>query len=96
MEGPRDGNIGKFMLRFDIDGSPTAWAKKALNAQAGSSVGKAVGYKAVDSLDSKFTFGGFVSVAAKSKVKETGAVLVVGLHLRYSAAFFRKFSGLLG
>ena len=66
------------MLPFDIDGNPTAWAEKALNAKAGAAAGKIVGDKAVGSLVSKVPFGGFLSGAAKSKVKETGAVLAIG------------------
>lgn len=78
VEEPRDGSGGKFMLPFDIDGNPTAWAEKALNAKAGAAAGKVVGDKAVDSLVSKVPFGGFLSGAAKSKAKETGAVLAIG------------------
>ena len=78
VEEPVEGNGGKFLLPFDIDGNPTPWAEKALNAKAGAAAGKAVGDKAVDSLVSKVPFGGFLSGAAKSKVKETGAVLAIG------------------
>ena len=78
VEEPHDGNVGKFMLPFDIDGNPTLWAEKALNAKAGAAAGKVVGDKAVDSLVSKVPFGGFLSGAAKRKAKETGAVLAIG------------------
>jgi len=78
VEEPIEGNSGKFLLPFDIDGNQTPWAEKALNAKAGAAAGKVVGDKAVGSLVSKVPFGGFLSGAAKSKVKETGAVLAIG------------------
>jgi len=78
VEEPMAASEGKFLLPFDIDGNPTAWATKALNAKAGAAAGKIVGDKAVDSLVSKVPFGGFLSGVAKSKAKETGAVLAIG------------------
>jgi hypothetical protein len=75
---PIQDNSGKFLLPFDEAGNPTAWADKALNAQAGAAVGGVVGDKAVGALASKVPFGGLLAGAAKGKVKETGAVVAIG------------------
>lgn len=75
---PIEGSTGKFMLPFDEAGNLTEWADKALNAQAGSAVGGVVGDKAAGAIAAKVPFGGFLAGAAKSKAKETGAVMAIG------------------
>ena len=75
---PVRGNKGRFMLPFDEAGNLTAWAEKALNAQAGAAGGGAVGEKATGAVLSKVPFGGFFAGAAKRKAKETGAVMAIG------------------
>ena len=75
---PIESNAGKFVLPFDEAGNLTAWAEKALNAQAGSAVGGMAGEKAAGMLAAKVPFGGFMAGAAKSKAKETGAIVAIG------------------
>ncbi|XOV89722.1 MAG: hypothetical protein ACFHX7_07515 [Pseudomonadota bacterium] len=75
---PTMGSSGKFMLPFDDAGNLTAWADKALTAQAGAAVGAAAGEKAAGVLAAKVPFGGFLAGAAKDKAKEAGAVTAIG------------------
>jgi hypothetical protein len=77
-EEPIDGNTGKFLLPFDDGGNPTAWAEKALNAQAGAyAAGKATD-SAINAAVAKVPFGGFMAGAAKSSAKGAGAIVAIG------------------
>lgn len=75
---PIADNSGKYMLPFDADGNLTAWAEKALTAQAGSQAGAMAGEKAAGALAAKVPFGGLASGFMKKKSKELGAVTAIG------------------
>ncbi|MDP1932570.1 MAG: hypothetical protein Q8L60_14040 [Gammaproteobacteria bacterium] len=75
---PIEGNTGEFFFPYDQSGYLTAWADKALNAQVGAEVGGRAADGAINSLASRVPLGGFLAGAAKSKAKETGAVIAIG------------------
>jgi len=75
---PMENTKGKFLLPYTIDGEPTEWAQKALNAQAGKLVGEKAGNMAANALASKVPFGGLAGGFMKKKVKESAAVLALG------------------
>lgn len=75
---PIDGNTGKFLLPFDEGGNATLWADKALNSQVGAAVADKASDTAINAAAAKVPFGGLLAGAAKSKAKETGAVMAIG------------------
>jgi len=75
---PMEKTKGKFLLPYTIDGEPTEWAQKALNAQAGKLVGEKAGNMAANALASKVPFSGLAGGFMKKKVKESAAVLALG------------------
>ncbi|MCB1666435.1 MAG: hypothetical protein KDI28_11680 [Pseudomonadales bacterium] len=75
---PIEGNEGEFYFPYTESGYLTPWAEKALSAQVGAEVGGRAADSAVSSLASKVPLGGFLAGKAKSKAKETGAVVAIG------------------
>ena len=75
---PIEGNEGEFVFPYTESGYLTPWAEKALSAQVGAEVGGRAADSAVSSLASKVPLGGFLAGKAKSKAKETGAVVAIG------------------
>jgi hypothetical protein len=75
---PRYDNEGEYLLPFDIDGKPTEWAKKALNAKVGAKAGEVAAEQAGKAIASKVPFGGMFAGAMKKKAKEVGAVSAIG------------------
>ena len=75
---PIEGSEGKFYFPYTQSGYLTPWAEKALNAQVGAEVGSRAADGALSSLASKAPLGGFLAGKAKSKAKETGAVMAIG------------------
>jgi hypothetical protein len=75
---PIAGNQGKLLLPYRADGEITAWAEKALNAQAGKLAGEQAGNVASKAIASKIPFGGLAAGALKKKSKEVGAVTALG------------------
>lgn len=75
---PIVGNTGAFLLPYKADGSLTAWAEKAFNAQVGKAVGAKAGDAATNAVASKVPFGGLAGGLIKKKTKEVGAVVAMG------------------
>lgn len=70
---------GRFCLPFNVDGTLTGWANRALSAQVGAAVGAKAGEKAGSMLAGKVPLaGGLLAMGAKKKGKELGAVAAVG------------------
>lgn len=82
---PLAGAKGKYLLPINADGTLTAWAEKALNAQVGNIAGEQAGAAAGKGLASVVPGGGLASGFLKKKGKETGAMAALG-----GADFVRK------
>ena len=78
VQEPRMDSEGKYLFPYSSDGQITAWADKAINAQAGSMVGEKAGEKATSALASKVPFGGLAGGLMKKKGKEIAAVTAIG------------------
>lgn len=80
LEAPKsiDSGKGKFLVPFTDDGQLTAWANKALEAQAGAAVGEKAGSAVGKALATKVPLGGFMGGAAKKKGKQMGTATALG------------------
>lgn len=77
---PLTDNSGKYFVPYTEKGELTAWAEKAISAQAGAAVGGKLGEEAGKKLASKVPLGGMFAGAIKKKGKSLGAVAAVGGH----------------
>lgn len=75
---PIAGTTGKFVLPVNAVGEPTEWAQKSLNAEIGALIGEKAGEQAGKAVASHVPMGGLLSMAAKKKGKELGAITAIG------------------
>ncbi len=75
---PAADSAGKFVLPYSENGELTAWAQKALTAQASAAIAGKASDKAVDQLAAKIPFGGALSGGMKSRGKGAAAVAAIG------------------
>ncbi len=80
LEAPKslEGGQGKFMVPFTDDRDLTAWASKALEAQAGAAVGEKAGSAVGKALGAKVPLGGLMGASAKKKGKKVGTAVALG------------------
>ncbi len=69
LEAPKsiDSGKGKFLVPFKDDGQMTAWANKALEAQAGAAVGEKAGSAVGKALATKVPLGGFMGAPPRRR-----------------------------
>ena len=76
---PAEHTEGAYLLPYTADGALTAWAEKAMSAQAGAAVGSIAGDQASQAIASKVPFvGGFFGSKVKEKAEKTGAITAIG------------------
>lgn len=75
---PLTDKSGKYFVPYTTSGELTAWATKAINAQAGAAIGGKAGEEAGKALAAKVPFGGLLAGTAKKKGKQVGAITALG------------------
>jgi hypothetical protein len=73
-----DNSKGKYLLTFNDDCTLTAWANKALEAQAVAAVGEKAGSAVGKALATKVPLGGFMEASAKKKGNQESAAAAIG------------------
>ncbi len=75
---PLPDSSGKYVSPYLADGEVTAWAEKALAAEAGAQAGDMAGDAAANTIAKKIPFGGLLRGKTKEKASAAGAATAIG------------------